>query len=400
MAPRQLRPLATFSVLACLAAGFVACSEDSPVSSAPNDPAAAALAQVAAPSFLSVSAGWDHSCGITTGTRAYCWGNNRRGQLGTLDKDRRLTPTAVSGDLPFEEVEAANFNSCGVTTEDKAYCWGQNLPNGTYKKPVLVDAIRFVQVTAELDHFCGLTAEGKAYCRGANGAGQLGDGTTVDRSVPVAVAGGHTFRQISTSTYHTCAVTTDDRAFCWGDNVFGQLGDGNTGGGSTATNSLQPVAVTGGLQIREISAGNAFTCALTTGNRVFCWGSNIHGQLGDETVTDRPVPTAVHTSRLFLRLDAGNSHVCAVSTDDRGFCWGRGAEGQLGNGVFDVFDHGMKPQAVRGGLSWRVIAAGGLHSCGVTTTDVAYCWGNNGKGQLGDGTQASRARPAVVAGAS
>jgi alpha-tubulin suppressor-like RCC1 family protein len=86
--------------------------------------------------------------------------------------------------------------------------------------------------------------------------------------------------------------------------------------------------------------------------------------------------------------------------DNRGFCWGRGGEGQLGNGLFDPISHGMKPQPVRGGLTWSLMAAGGLHSCGVTTTGVAYCWGENGQGQLGDGTQTSRARPVVVVGAS
>jgi alpha-tubulin suppressor-like RCC1 family protein len=118
--------------------------------------------------------------------------------------------------------------------------------------------------------------------------------------------------------------------------------------------------------------------------------------LGDETLIDRNTPTAVHSARRFLQIEAGMNHVCAVSTDNRGFCWGRGAEGQLGNAAFDVISHGMKPQLVRGGLIWHQLSAGGLHSCGVTTDNVAYCWGYNGKGQLGDGTQASRSRPVRV----
>jgi alpha-tubulin suppressor-like RCC1 family protein len=215
----------------------------------------------------------------------------------------------------------------------------------------------------------------------------------------VEVAGGHTFRQISTSNYHTCAVTTDDRAYCWGDNTFGQVGDGTTGDGSTVLRRLVPTAVTGGLRFREVSAGEAFTCGLSAAdNRAYCWGTNIEGQLGDETLDARARPTKVHGGHHFLQLAAGNSHVCAVRTDQRGFCWGRGAEGQLGVGVFDIISHGMKPRAVVGGLSFRQFTTGGLHSCGVTTSDIAYCWGYNQKGQLGDGTQVSRAKPVKVVG--
>ena len=398
--PRQhLNRLYSSTLLACLAAGLLACNEDAAVPSAPHE-TSPALAAAAAPSFLSVTAGWDHTCGISTGSRAFCWGNNQFGQLGTFDKRKRLVATAVTRDLPFDGADGGTFNACAVATDGLAYCWGQNLPNGTTTRPVPVSrTLRFTQVTAGYNHFCGLTAAGKAYCRGAN-EGLLGDGTATERSTPVPVVGGHVFRQISTGDYHTCAVTADDRAYCWGDNSFGQLGDGNTGEGGTPIRELQPTAVVGGLRFRQISAGGAFTCALTTDNRAYCWGVNRDGQLGDETLTDRPTPTAVHGGRRFLQLAAGENHVCAVNLSNGGFCWGREAEGQLGNGVFHGISHGMVPQFVQGGLSWRQMAAGGLHSCGVTTSNVAYCWGSNAKGQLGNGTQTSQAKPTRVEGPS
>lgn len=396
----QLDPGFRLPLWPCLAALLLACSDDKPLPSAPSE-ATPALSAAAATDFNMVSAGSDHTCGVTPIARAYCWGNNQRGQLGTGNRIRQLTPTLVRGGLMFDEASAGNFNTCGGTADDKVYCWGQNFPNGTTNRPTLVDeTLRFFQVTAGLNHFCGVQTDNTAYCRGENSSGQLGDGTRTDRATPVAVAGGHTFRQISTSNHHTCAVTLDDQAYCWGDNSFGQLGDGNTGGGSTAIRRLRPTAVVGGHQFREISAGDAFTCAFTTDNQAYCWGRNTDGQLGDETLTHRATPTPVHTAKLFLQIDAGLNHVCGVSLDNRGFCWGRGAEGQLGNAAFDPISHGMKPQLVRGGLIWHHLSAGGLHSCGVTTSNVAYCWGDNSKGQLGDGTQASRSRPVPVAGAS
>jgi alpha-tubulin suppressor-like RCC1 family protein len=400
MPTRAYQSLTHVVTLACLGA-LLGCGEESAPPSAPGSSANTAVAAFsAAPAFQSVSAGWDHSCGITTGTRAYCWGNNSAGQLGTFDRVKRLTPTPVKGDRPFDAVDAGNLNTCGLTTADLAYCWGQNLPTGTTTQPVLVDQTRhFVQVSAGRDHMCGITSGGKAWCRGENSAGQLGDGTTTDRSSLVGVTGGHTFRQISMSIYHTCAVTVDDQAFCWGDNTFGQLGNGKSGGGGTSVAlEVRPTAVLGGLRFRTISAGDTFTCGLTTDDRGYCWGWNNAGQLGDETLTDRLTPALVHGGKRWQQIEAGNSHACGINLEGKGFCWGRDAEGQLGIGAFDGIDHGQKPQVVAGGLVWRRLSSGGLHTCGVTTTNVAYCWGYNQKGQLGDGTATSRPRPTKVVG--
>src|SRR5215217_3835729 len=400
MSTPHFHPSLTAIVCACLGMGLVACNEDNQPGTAPSE-INPALAATAAPLFRVATTGWNHSYAISQENLAYCWGNNARGQLGTGDRVRRFTATPVKGGLLFENMDAGVRNTCGAGDDDKAYCWGENLPSGTWTQPKLVDeTLRFVQVTTGFNHFCGITPEGKAYCRGENTDGQLGDGSTLDRATAVPVAGTRNYRQISTSDYHTCAVTRGDRAFCWGDNSVGQLGDGNTGGGSTSIHQLRPTAVAGGLEFRQITAGGAFTCALTTDDLAYCWGVNRDGQLGDETLVDRPTPAPVHGGKRFLQIQAGENQVCGVTLDHRGFCWGRGGEGQLGNGAFESISHGMKPQLVRGGLIWSLMAAGGLHSCGVTTAGVAYCWGKNDQGQLGDGTQVSRSRPVAVLGPS
>jgi alpha-tubulin suppressor-like RCC1 family protein len=390
-----------------LAAGLtvlaMGCGQDAEPPSGPamgSTPGNAA-ASLAAPTFRSVSAAWDHTCGITTGARAYCWGNNQSGQLGDFSRIKRLTPVPTQGNRSFDTLSAGIAHTCAVTTDHEGFCWGESIPGQVTNKPTAIDpSLHFVQVSAGYTHFCGITSSGQAYCRGNNSSGQLGDGTRTDRPTPVPVAGGHVFRFISVNDFHTCAVTVGDVAYCWGDDTFGQTGDGATGNGSDEIVRLQPTAVAGGLRFATIGAGTIFTCGLTTANRAYCWGSNVYGQIGDESLTDRPLPTAVHGGRRFRQLGVGNSHVCAVTTDNRAFCWGRGAEGQLGIGEFDTLDEGQKPHAVVGGLSFRQVTAGGLHSCGVTTGNVVYCWGNNQKGQLGDGTTISRSRPRKVVGTS
>ena len=146
--------------------------------------------------LTSVSAGHLHSCGVTTGGEAYCWGFNPSGQLGDGSRITRLTPVVVQGGLDFEYVTAGENHSCGVTADNEVYCWGLNL-------------------------------------------GRLGDGTIATRLTPVVVQGGLDFVSVSVGSGHSCGVTTEGEAYCWGWSHGGQLGHG----GPTQPHPLTPVAV-------------------------------------------------------------------------------------------------------------------------------------------------------------
>lgn len=261
--------------------------------------------------------------------------------------------------------------------------------------------LTFKQVVAGGGHACGLTADGRAYCWGSNGLGQLGNGGTVGTVTclpfdepdctprPVAVVGGLRFRQLSAGVAHTCGITTDDRAYCWGYNGVGALGDGTT------TIRLAPVAVSGGRTFRQITAGGA-TCGLATDNVLYCWGGNTYGEVGDGTTTNRLVPTLVAGGRKYRQVSAGGSHTCALTTADEAFCWGRNTVGQVGDGTDAVLRR--RPVRVAGGFPFRQIDAGGVHTCAVTAEKAAYCWGWGHLGQIGDGKVLSRYAPRAVRG--
>jgi alpha-tubulin suppressor-like RCC1 family protein len=288
-----------------LAAGLLVtlgCREDT------TSPTAAettlALSTASTPlSFIQVSGGGRHSCGITTENRAYCWGSNASGQLGDGTTTQHLVPFPVAGTRRFRQVSAGNDHSCGVTTDNRAYCWGQGA------------------------------------------SGQLGDGTSTDRLTPVSVAGGHLFRLVESGQFHTCGVSyPDNKAYCWGYNGSDELGDG------TSTNRSAPVAVSGGRQFRQVSAGAFHTCGVTILDKAFCWGYNRYGQLGDgSTVIRSPTPSAVVGTRRFRQVDVGLYHTCGVTTSDRAFCWGYGRNGQMGDGNTTV---SSSPKAVAGGFSF------------------------------------------------
>jgi alpha-tubulin suppressor-like RCC1 family protein len=260
--------------------------------------------------------------------------------------------------------------------------------------------LRFAMVSAGFTHTCGVTTEGTAYCWGYNYAGQLGNGTatTVPQPSPVAVAGGLRFAKVSAGFEHTCGVTTGGAAYCWGHSGYGQLGNGDRAGPESCNQlnadpcSMTPAAVVGGLSFATVSAGGLHTCGVTTEGAAYCWGDNTYGQLGNGNRVGpencpfgacSAAPVAVVSGLSFAMVSAENLNTCGVTTGNAAYCWGYNFYGQLGDGT--KTDR-TSPVAVAGGLGFTSVSTGGYHTCGLTTEGAAYCWGYNSVGQLGDGT--------------
>jgi alpha-tubulin suppressor-like RCC1 family protein len=288
----------------------------------------------------------------------------------------------------FRAVSSGTFNSCGVTTDDRLFCWGTN---ENTRGEFVQSTLHFRQVSVGGDHTCAVTQDDLAYCWGANFSAQLGDGTKISRTTPVPVIGGHRFLEVRAGGFHTCGLTLTHKALCWGDNTVGQVGDG-----STALYRFRPVPVAGGISFRQLVVGWAHTCGASMINRGFCWGSASSGQIGDgKSLRVRNTPRAVAGGLSFRFLSAGHAHSCGLTLSDRAFCWGSNEDGELGDATTTAR---LTPAAVAGGLQFGTINAGGDHTCGVTKASRAYCWGNNATGQLGNGTTRDRSSPAAVTG--
>lgn len=273
--------------------------------------------------------------------------------------------------------------------------------------PVLAGGDRsFRVVTAGFVHTCALTEDGSAFCWGANDYDQLGADTRSGdcarscSKAPVAAARGLRFRMLAAGWVANCGVSVDGRTYCWGGGAIdskGYLGDG------ALRRSKAPVRVRSDSVFVSVTVGDGHACALTASGRAFCWGQNDRGQLGDGTTDDRSTPVAVRSTERFLTLSAGAHHVCGVSTTRALFCWGDNRWGQLGVGdvAYNATDHvATVPALVASDEQYSAVASGWEHTCALTTTGTAMCWGRNEDAhQLGDESDVThRGTPAPVAG--
>lgn len=373
--------------------GVLGCRDGAESPTAPPSPSAS-TAQVAAATSLSfrmISAGGEHTCAVTTSDRAYCWGNGLR------------SPTPVFGGLTFLEVSTGQGGlACGITKTYRAYCWGTE--SGQDLVPALVPGgRRFRQISAGVDYACAVTTTDVAFCWGDNHLGQLGTGGGFTTE-PTRVAGGHRWRRVFTAATHTCGVTLDNVGYCWGANVFGQLGSG-----IHSFSEPKPVKVAGGLKFRQVKPGSGFdsglhgpeldtsiSCGITKEDWAYCWGNSAAiGNVQEGPTT--PTPRRVAGGRHYGYIHPGLFHTCALTTASVAFCWGLNTSGQLGVAAPSF---SATPVRVSGGLHFVFItvAPDGWHSCGITPAHQAYCWGRNGYGQLGDGTNINRFSPVRVTG--
>ncbi|HET6230866.1 MAG TPA: hypothetical protein VFE05_12405 [Longimicrobiaceae bacterium] len=361
--------------------------------------ATSTLSTIDALAARSVSIGGFHTCALGVDSKAYCWGLNMYGQLGVPLISESTVPLPVSGGLSFKAVSVHAHDTCALALDGSAYCWGLNsdgqLGNGNYltqsaPSPV-AGGLHFAAVSVGGYHACGLTADGKIYCWGANGYGQLGvGGGTSGSSVPLLVsAPGVTFTSVSAGSLHTCATATGGIAYCWGDNSEAQVGDS-----TTLTRSV-PTLVARHLAFTSVTSGNRHSCGTVASGGVYCWGSDSNGQLGDgATGFARVAPVAVTGGFSFTAAEGrGGFHSCALAAAGKPYCWGENVAGQLGEGSHTSYSI---PVPVTTGLSFASIATGNRSTCGVTALGSVYCWGSNVSAQIGNGSKTDTAVPVRV----
>ncbi len=366
-----------------------------------------------------VTAGEYHACALSSAGAVYCWGWNAWGQLGTGTTTNSTAPVAVStagvlSGLTLSQVTAGGFQTCVLSSTGKAYCWGGNphggLGNGNTTSssvPVAVTAsgvlsgVTLTGIKAGYEHTCALSSAGAEYCWGSDGHGELGIGSGTDSNVPVAVTqGGISYSQIAAGNLTSCALSTAGAAYCWGRGTSGELGNNSTSGRTTPA-AVNTSGALSGKTVSQIAVGSQFTCALDSAGGSYCWGADVSGQLGNPaTALSSSVPEAV-TSNSTVTISAGQNQACAISSGGAAYCWGDDTYGELGNGTTtstaQTSPVAVSTSGVLAGVTLTQISAGSNYTCALSSAGVAYCWGQDNYGQLGNNTTSSTPYSSPVA---
>ncbi|MQA27285.1 MAG: tandem-95 repeat protein, partial [Micromonosporaceae bacterium] len=390
-----------------------------------------------------VTAGTDFACALVNAAGdtdlPVCWGSNADGRLGAgLGVTDTTVRVPVSGIPAADAIDAGNGHACALPDGSKApRCWGlggngQLGNSATASSPAPVPVTGLTTATtvnaggalgsAERGMTCAVRTDGKVSCWGRNTNGQLGDNTTTDRSAPVTVqidtdpdpddtvlADLTNVTSVVTGGFHGCALISDSSVRCWGFNGSGQLGDNTTSERHTAVRvqvDTDPDVDDPLTGVSALVAGANHTCARLSNDAVKCWGSNGSGQLGDGTTTSRHRPTAAPAfdgstpGKQAKLLTAGDFHTCAARADGGMSCWGENGSGQLGDGStsdssrpVEAFEAPGKPEAIP---FITAVSASRRNTCARLIDSTISCWGDNSRGQLGDGIGAASMAPVSV----
>jgi hypothetical protein len=283
-------------------------------------------------SFVALSSGLNHTCGLVADGKAYCWGLGDA--LGSppaelcpiLDSYPNPTanvrcasvPTAVSGGLEFAVIAAGDYHTCALDTAGIAYCWGVNFGG---------------ELGTGRDHPCAGT--------------QSRFGCSV---VPVRVAGGHRFIAMSAAYGFTCALDASSRPWCWGAGYGAQTPDVCL---LDTPCARTPVQLSGSIRFSTLG-GERFThsCALTDAGDTYCWSGGTPG------------PARVSGAPPFRSIAVGSTLACGLDAEGTAFCW-------------ELFDQGgglPGPRRSGGGLTFKQLGTGARYMCGIAVDDQVYCW--------------------------
>ena len=440
--------------------------------------------------ITAIAAGASHVLALKGDRTVIAWGSNANGQVGDGTTTQRSTPVPVRGLADVVQISAGGGASLARTADGRAWEWGGSLvptrveglddvvevsagsrfmlarrgdgtvwawgsndrgqlgdgtrgePFAWYPTPRRVSGLANVtRLSAGGDHALALRADGTVWAWGANGRGESGDGSGIDRLVPAPVAGLAGIASISAGYGHSTVIREDGAAFAWGANGYAELGDGtyidrpspvriaaldgavalSTGflhsfalapagtflawgtndrgqlGHASLAHPLAPVPVPGLSGFRAVSVGDLFTAALKEDGTVWTWGDNAFGQLGNSAFTFRTTASAV-TLEGVAKIASGGFHAVALKADGSVFAWGDSRAAQIGDGESV---NRSAPVAVRGlgaGSGVRDVAAGGIHTLALEAAGTVLSWGDNFSSQLGPRENADTSIPSRIAG--
>ena len=347
--------------------------------------------------WSAVTAGHNHTLAIKTDGSLWAWGTNNFGALGDGTTTDRNTPVQVGSARDWAAVSAGLAQTLALKTDGSLWAWGGNyqgqLGVGDYKSPVKVGSAKdWAAVSASQHHTLALKTDGSLWAWGWNTLGQLGLGDMTDRNAPAQVGTEKGWAAVSAGDNHTLALKKDGSLWAWGDNYHGQLGVG-----LPTSHRITPVQVGSAKDWAAVSTGYDHTLALKTDGSLWAWGERGYGFTSE---TGGYTPVQVGTAKDWAAVSAGFNHKLALKKDGSLWAWGNNTDGQLGIGTSGsgFQDKLNAPVQVGSAKDWAAVTAGHDHTLALKKDGSLWGWGDNIRGQLGDGTTTDRNTPVRVGG--
>lgn len=328
-------------------------------------------------------------CRIMNNASLWCGGLNESGQIGDGTTEKRYHPQLIDLGTNYSKVSTAhNSHTCGITTAGLLKCWGKNthgqLGDGSISTTSVPKAVNsmslFDQIATGSDtnfagFSCAIATTGALYCWGYNNYGQIGDGTTTYKSTPQNIDVGTNYSQVSVGYSHACGITTAGDLKCWGRNQNSQIY-------ISGTQYTSPLTLEVGTVYSQVSVGGDSSCAVTNAGTLKCWGNNAYGVLGNGSTTGTvSLPTIVDSGTAYSKIKMAAEHACGVTSAGDLKCWGRNSLYQIGIGDGSTTSV-SSPVLIDSGTTYASVVPGSTGStCGITSSGLLKCWGNQGYAQ-------------------
>ena len=362
--------------------------------------------------FCQISAGDNFSTAIDKNGRAWAWGNNAGGNLGINSVTSQNSPVSVLGAVrTFCKITAGGGSLFGGSSSftlaldkyGRAWSWGYNGVgqlgnNATISQRTPVSVLGAVKTFCEISNGCSqafalaIDKNGRAWAWGVNGNGQLGNNSTISQRTPVSVLGAvKTFCKISVGGFHSLAIDKNGRLWAWGNNYRGELGN------NTSANSvLTPVSILGAVKtFCHIAGGNRVSFAIDKNGQAWGWGYNFYG-IGDGSASDRFTPVSVEgQKKTFCKIASGGFFAISIDNYGRLWAWGSNSNAQIGDGSTATK---RTPTRVCNTRTFCEVKGASNHVLAIEKNGQVWAWGTNTSGQLANNYFGNMSTPVSVAG--
>lgn len=334
--------------------------------------------------FQKISTGGEYNLAIDNEGNIWSWGFNYYGQLGDGTKVDKISPVQITTETKFKEVSAGNGydHSLAIDEEGNIWSWGCNkngqLGNGTttdsYNPKQITTGTKFIKIEAGECISFAIDENRDLWGWGWNRWGQLGYETEDIKNIPTKLNLNIKVKEISAKYLHNLLIDTEGNLWSWGRN-----GNGQVGNGKKEDSVKKPIQILQGTKFSKIATGIYYSLALDTNGRLWSWGRNDDGQLGDGTQTDCYVPKQIQTETSFSQIGAITNFSVALDIEGNIWSWGCNKQGQLGDGTTV---NKAEPEKIKSKNKFKEILVGGNYVKAKDINGNLWGWGYNVYGQV------------------